>query len=435
MDMIHPPLMVSQHIHKPQSFLKLQIISLPIKRVPTFSLFLFSTRKRMLGDHPTEKPSMEQVSSPLSAQILEFCESDLFPETTIQNSEVASSSNCCYDDHSSYTTNLSSFPPDIIKYPAPTTDADTNNFSIIFDEEITDNDINSVNLDFTTSPHLNLPTYQFNNQDQFDLSLLQNQIPLTNDHNNPILPYPSDPSVIGPAALPTVCEDDTLSSMPPSKLMRLNNPPFSLNCSFMDPSITSYLSGNTNPPLTVETSGIFSGDLFLGELDFKGDNNGLFCPDRLPRPYTSNELQALSNESQHLVNGGGCSTTPLASEITSLEADTFRVANKLTTEERKEKIHRYLKKRNERNFSKKIKYACRKTLADSRPRVRGRFAKNDEFGENNRSNCHEEDTAEDVKPFHVVVKEEDENFESSDIFAHISGVNSFKCNYPIQSWI
>lgn len=28
-----------------------------------------------------------------------------------------------------------------------------------------------------------------------------------------------------------------------------------------------------------------------------------------------------------------------------------------------------------------LQYACRKTLADSRPRVRGRFAKNDEVGE------------------------------------------------------
>lgn len=51
-----------------------------------------------------------------------------------------------------------------------------------------------------------------------------------------------------------------------------------------------------------------------------------------------------------------------------------------------------------------LQYACRKTLADSRPRVRGRFAKNDEFGENNRmtSSNHEEDTYEDVKSFHVM---------------------------------
>lgn len=33
-------------------------------------------------------------------------------------------------------------------------------------------------------------------------------------------------------------------------------------------------------------------------------------------------------------------------------------------------------------MKKKMKYACRKTLADNRPRVRGRFARNDEVLEN-----------------------------------------------------
>uniref|UniRef100_A0A3Q7HJA9 CCT domain-containing protein n=1 Tax=Solanum lycopersicum TaxID=4081 RepID=A0A3Q7HJA9_SOLLC len=47
-------------------------------------------------------------------------------------------------------------------------------------------------------------------------------------------------------------------------------------------------------------------------------------------------------------------------------------------EERKDRILRYLKKRNQRNFNKTIQYACRKTLADKRVRVRGRFAKNNE---------------------------------------------------------
>lgn len=47
--------------------------------------------------------------------------------------------------------------------------------------------------------------------------------------------------------------------------------------------------------------------------------------------------------------------------------------------EKKERIERYRSKRNQRNFNKKIKYACRKTLADSRPRIRGRFARNDEI--------------------------------------------------------
>ncbi|KAL6614208.1 hypothetical protein ACP70R_036478 [Stipagrostis hirtigluma subsp. patula] len=49
-----------------------------------------------------------------------------------------------------------------------------------------------------------------------------------------------------------------------------------------------------------------------------------------------------------------------------------------SAEERKERIERYRVKRHQRNFNKKITYACRKTLADSRPRVKGRFARNGE---------------------------------------------------------
>ena len=51
---------------------------------------------------------------------------------------------------------------------------------------------------------------------------------------------------------------------------------------------------------------------------------------------------------------GSVNFTPLPTEITSLEDPTYK-ASKLSAEEKKEKIHRYLKKRNERNFSKKIK--------------------------------------------------------------------------------
>jgi magnesium-transporting ATPase (P-type) len=52
--------------------------------------------------------------------------------------------------------------------------------------------------------------------------------------------------------------------------------------------------------------------------------------------------------------GKAGNSTPLASDISSLEDSTFKVG-KLSVEQRKEKIHRYMKKRNERNFSKKIK--------------------------------------------------------------------------------
>lgn len=50
-----------------------------------------------------------------------------------------------------------------------------------------------------------------------------------------------------------------------------------------------------------------------------------------------------------------------------------------TSEDRREKLSRYRDKKSRRNFGRKIKYACRKTLADSQPRIRGRFAKTEEM--------------------------------------------------------
>ncbi|WOG83212.1 hypothetical protein DCAR_0102386 [Daucus carota subsp. sativus] len=229
----------------------------------------------------------QEISSPLSAQILEFCESELFPET-LQNSEVASSSNCCYEEHSSYTTNVPFNTPEVSK--------------------LSDSIANNV----TRKPFSNAPP-------------------------------------------PMSAENNTNTS---------------------------------NLSIIFDSAEDFDNDI-SASIDF------------------SSSPTALS--SQHLVNGGA-NATPLASEITSLEDSTFKVG-KLSAEERKEKIHRYMKKRNERNFSKKIKYACRKTLADSRPRVRGRFAKNDDFGDPTRttSSTHEEDTDEDVRSIRVCTNHKNTN--------------------------
>ncbi|KAI3410569.1 uncharacterized protein J3R85_018779 [Psidium guajava] len=49
-----------------------------------------------------------------------------------------------------------------------------------------------------------------------------------------------------------------------------------------------------------------------------------------------------------------------------------------SSEERREKLSRYRNKKTKRNFGRKIKYACRKALADSQPRIRGRFARTEE---------------------------------------------------------
>ncbi|ESQ43161.1 hypothetical protein EUTSA_v10014378mg [Eutrema salsugineum] len=55
-----------------------------------------------------------------------------------------------------------------------------------------------------------------------------------------------------------------------------------------------------------------------------------------------------------------------------------RIIVSCTSEDRREKLSRYKNKKSRRNFGRKIKYACRKALADSQPRIRGRFAKTEE---------------------------------------------------------
>uniref|UniRef100_A0ACD5TJW5 Uncharacterized protein n=2 Tax=Avena sativa TaxID=4498 RepID=A0ACD5TJW5_AVESA len=136
---------------------------------------------------------------------------------------------------------------------------------------------------------------------------------------------------------------------------------------------------------------------------------------------SASEMQMGSGSSGQLLAAGP--------ESSSLEDTSFK-AGRLSVEERKEKIHRYIKKRNERNFSKKIKYACRKTLADSRPRVRGRFAKNDECCESSRaigSQNHEEyDQMAGVKG---------EDMLDPEALAHISGMSSYMYNHTVESWI
>ncbi|CAI9776024.1 unnamed protein product [Fraxinus pennsylvanica] len=427
--------------------------------------------------HPQEQLPLEEIGSPLGAQILEFCESELFPET-LQNSEVASSSNCCYEDHTSYPANLSittdmsnftstmnltlqhdmkrvaaamtatpSVPfttspsePTVTSTISPTNTKNNGNFSIIFDSaEDIDNDI-SASIDFTPSPTFSVPQYynnnNNNNQEQFEFLSLNNQISAGDVVDGSMSHYPPEPPppvpLLGLPPLPTAYDEECLSSMPSYMRLSSSLPSYGI----MDPIMGQYLpAGNINPPFSTENSGILTGSsLLMGtklqpqEPDFQGDDGGLFLPDTISRLFNcSSDLQAFNNENQHMAHGDP-NSTPLASEISSLEDSTFKVG-KLSVEERKKKIHRYMKKRNERNFSKKIKYACRKTLADSRPRVRGRFAKNDEIDEAARtaSSNHEEDTDEDVSlfatqiPHHqdkVMVKEED-IVDSSDIFAHI----------------
>ncbi|XP_010418417.1 PREDICTED: two-component response regulator-like PRR95 [Camelina sativa] len=100
------------------------------------------------------------------------------------------------------------------------------------------------------------------------------------------------------------------------------------------------------------------------------------------RVYSTGDLQNMRRD----FTGQRSYSSPLAVESSSTtqftgEDQSLKVG-RYSSEERKEKISKYRAKRTQRNFTKTIKYACRKTLADNRPRVRGRFARNDEVFEN-----------------------------------------------------
>lgn len=232
----------------------------------------------------------EEFSSPLGAQFLEYFDTDLFPQT-LQNSEVASTSNCYYEDQysNSYTTNLS------FTTTTPTTAASSAaNLSLFFDssEEI-DKDI-SASIDFTSSPPFS--AHEFFSNQQFDLSFLQNQIqPPPPDHDGAQPRAPSQYDGVGPShlmgpPLTTFCEDQVyLSSMP--LYMRLN-PSSPSSCSVLDPNNTLN-SYNFNGGLDSQNSGIFPMGLFQPqELEFQGDNGGFFNQEPLRgSTYNSSEIQ------------------------------------------------------------------------------------------------------------------------------------------------
>mgnify|MGYP001071345129 CR=1 FL=1 len=57
---------------------------------------------------------------------------------------------------------------------------------------------------------------------------------------------------------------------------------------------------------------------------------------------------------------------------------TPKIIGTCTPEERKTKVQKFLEKRKRRKFTKSISYECRKRVADSRLRIKGRFVKKEQ---------------------------------------------------------
>ncbi|QHO11026.1 hypothetical protein HN51_068881 [Arachis hypogaea] len=81
--------------------------------------------------------------------------------------------------------------------------------------------------------------------------------------------------------------------------------------------------------------------------------------------------------------------------------ERYLKVGRYSPQERKEKISKYRAKRSQRKFNKTIKYACRKTLADNRVRIRGRFARNDDTSVIPKAPCSTSTTQQDQDEFWI----------------------------------
>ncbi|KHG13111.1 Zinc finger CONSTANS-LIKE 5 -like protein [Gossypium arboreum] len=96
-------------------------------------------------------------------------------------------------------------------------------------------------------------------------------------------------------------------------------------------------------------------------LDFPGIDFG--SANGMRRAFSEGDIKTLGNGNPSVIH------SPLERPI---------IVSSCSTKDRREKLSRYRNKKTKRNFGRKIKYACRKALADSQPRIRGRFAKTEE---------------------------------------------------------
>ncbi|KAF9685847.1 hypothetical protein SADUNF_Sadunf03G0096800 [Salix dunnii] len=126
-----------------------------------------------------------------------------------------------------------------------------------------------------------------------------------------------------------------------------------------------------------------------------------FIAGQLRRACSTGDLQNI-NRTVHTTERSY--SRRLATESSFIEESNFKVG-RYSAEERKERITKYRAKRTQRNFTKTIKYACRKTLADNRPRIRGRFARNDETGELPKMACSTRDEDEEGLYMGIAINE------------------------------
>ncbi|XP_061352466.1 uncharacterized protein LOC133297359 [Gastrolobium bilobum] len=191
-------------------------------------------------------------------------------------------------------------------------------------------------------------------------------------------PLPSSPSPSMHNLFSELSEFDSLHETLP----QLNNSEVSYN---NNNSCSSGYSSYTGSPTSLVSPTFMQRSVSSHSLHRNGTHHPLsalfselFDSEDSPvrKVYSTSDLQRING-----IQRNHYSDSPLSSE-SSMIIEGMNRACRYSPEEKKVRIERYRSKRNQRNFNKKIKYACRKTLADSRPRIRGRFARNDEIDKN-----------------------------------------------------
>ncbi|GAB2293958.1 hypothetical protein Dimus_028172 [Dionaea muscipula] len=107
-------------------------------------------------------------------------------------------------------------------------------------------------------------------------------------------------------------------------------------------------------------------------LDFSQLNNLRAAGYGMRRSFSEGDIETLGNGNISLVHVHSSSSS------SSIQQPLVVIRSCCSSEDRLQKLSRYRSKKSRRNFGRKIKYACRKALADSQPRIRGRFARTEE---------------------------------------------------------
>ncbi|XVE98711.1 hypothetical protein REPUB_Repub03eG0131500 [Reevesia pubescens] len=186
------------------------------------------------------------------------------------------------------------------------------------------------------------------------------------------------------------------------------------NCQQEDVERGSWLlpNPNLNPKLTGETNEVKTGDFFFSEMDpfidfeyqnsFQPHHNAAMDsvvpvqtkPETIPMINNENcfdidfcRSKVSSSSLEVGVVPDGSSMSDISYPFRRTMADPSRPFSATTTNnqtpqvggiDREARVLRYREKRKNRKFEKTIRYASRKAYAESRPRIKGRFAKRTE---------------------------------------------------------